>query len=140
MRSTSLVTSLLLTVSTLQASAHQKVAGALKIIHPFTMETSDAGGGDHIVSMTITNSSSTADALIGASSPIAAEAVIVSGDPAAPNMIAVRDKGRTLLSKDGAHIVLKAVHEDLAGYEMFPLTLTFEKTGKVEVEVMVEEK
>lgn len=44
-----------------------------------------------------------------------------------------------ILKRDGPHILLTGVKRQLSPYDAFVMTLTFERAGKVEVEVAVEE-
>jgi periplasmic copper chaperone A len=43
------------------------------------------------------------------------------------------------LNADAPHILLLGLTEPLDGYQYFPLILTFERAGQVEIEVYVEE-
>ena len=43
------------------------------------------------------------------------------------------------LSADRQHRVLSGLTEPLAGYQYFPLDLTFERSGQIGIEVYVEE-
>ena len=43
------------------------------------------------------------------------------------------------LSADRPHILLSGLIEPLEGYQYFPLVLTFERSGQIEIEVYVEE-
>jgi periplasmic copper chaperone A len=47
--------------------------------------------------------------------------------------------GELILKRDGPHIVLTGVKKQLGAYDAFTMTLVFERAGKVEVEVQVEE-
>ena len=48
-------------------------------------------------------------------------------------------RGEVDLKRGGPHILLVGDEEALGAYDSFLMTLTFERAGKVEVEVMVEE-
>ncbi len=48
-------------------------------------------------------------------------------------------RGEVNLKRGGPHILLTGVKKPLGAYDSFLMTLTFERAGKVEVEVMVEE-
>jgi copper(I)-binding protein len=139
MRQIAFVAAALVCTLVLHADAHQKQHGQLKIVHPHAMETS-SGQTEAVVMMTITNSAGSADSLIGASTPIAELAVVVSGDAKAPQRIELPKDGGVELKATGPHIALKALRKRLIGYDRFPLRLMFEKSGPVDVEVMVEER
>jgi copper(I)-binding protein len=70
---------------------------------------------------------------------LAAAVEIESGQADGKNTIDLPAGSKVRLQPKGPHIALKGVNEELTGYEMFPLWLTFERAGKVKVEVMVEE-
>jgi len=65
----------------------------------------------------------------------------MSGQDARPVASLEAKKGSELILKRyGPHILLTGVKKPLGAYDSFLMTLTFERAGKVEVEVMVEEK
>ena len=85
------------------------------------------------------------DRLVSASSPVAGRAVmhiqmieneISKMRPVAA--IAVEDGEATVLQPGGMHIMLMGLKAPLKEGERFPLTLTFEKAGTLEVEVVVQ--
>jgi periplasmic copper chaperone A len=47
--------------------------------------------------------------------------------------------GELALSADGPHLLLGGVKKRLSAYDSFKITLVFEKAGRMEIEVMVEE-
>lgn len=130
----------LLAALTPNLAAHEIELKTLKFVHPWTHEPA-TGVTDISIYMTIRNSGGEPDRIVGASSPLARDARVVSEKPAASGQpsIEIPAGGSIKLSKDGAHIDLLGLTEPLAGYEMFPMWLTLEKAGRVEVEVMVEE-
>lgn len=121
------------------AMAHEKVRGHLKVVHPYTVEPVDPKTRDVTVLMTIHNLGKTADRLVSASSPLAEKAEIQTGPPSDDHTVALPAGGTVAFSHKGTRIELKGLSERLTGYETFPLWLTFEKAGRVEVEVLVEE-
>lgn len=121
------------------ADAHKLKVKDLEIVHPNTTEPADPSIKDVVVLMTIHNAGKTADRLVGATTKMATSTIIQSGASAEDHTIAIPADGKTAFSKDGPRIELKGLTDALTGYEMFPLTLTFEKAGTVEAEVMVEE-
>jgi copper(I)-binding protein len=118
--------------------AHSKLHGSLKIVHPYTVETA-AAETETTVRMSISTDGN-ADELISASTPIADSAIVYAGPATTLKHIAVPTNGTVELTRSGPHILLKGLRKRLVGYDSFPLILSFEKGGQVEVEVMVEER
>jgi len=56
----------------------------------------------------------------------------------AVSAIDVKPKGHTILKPGGLHVMLIGLKQPLKVVESFPLTLTFEKAGKLDVTVTVE--
>ena len=126
------------------AQAHSHKLKRLEIVHPWCIETGDTAE-PVVVSMTIRNAGAKPDRLLRASASNAAKTELRAGGPphAEGDVIAaVRVDGRaeTNLKRGGPHILLTGVKKPLGAYDSFLMTLTFERAGKVEVEVMVEEK
>lgn len=123
------------------AMAHEVEAGGLKIVHPWTFEPAE-GAKSAVVSMTIHNTGARAERLLAAASPFSAGAELRQGSgPEHPSGPIEIPAGETVkLRAGGPHVTLTGVSEPLAGYETFPLSLTFETAGKVDIEVMVEER
>lgn len=118
-------------------TAHEIELKDLTIVHPYTYELSKTETPDTPIYMTIHNHGEAPDRLLAASSPLAEKAEI----KAAPTQgIEFRPGATVKFEAGGAHILLVGMKESLSGYETFPLWLVFEKAGKVEVEVMVEER
>ena len=125
------------------AQAHSHKFKKLEIVHPWCIETSDTEM-PVIVSMTIRNSGGRPDRLLSAKTSIAAkadlrEAAVPDAEGKAIGAVAVASHGTVNLKRAGPHIVLSGMKKQLGAYDAFPMTLTFERAGKVEVEVMVEE-
>jgi copper(I)-binding protein len=95
--------------------------------------------------LTVSNSGTTPDTLVGASSPVAAKTAlhedkeengIMKMRPVAALAIA---PGQSITLKPGAyHLMLTGLKEPLKQGASFPLTLTFENSGAKEVQVAVE--
>ncbi len=120
------------------AQAHSHKIKSLEIVHPWCIETNDIA---HPVSvfMTIKNSGRP-DRLLRATTSIAGKTELrTAGDDKAVASVGVATHGATDLKRDGPHIQLSDVRKQLAPYDSFLMTLVFERAGKVEVEVMVEE-
>ena len=93
---------------------------------------------DVSVFLTVFNRGAYPDRLIAVSSPLAATGELRDG-PHATEAIAIGPASPVKMGFDGPHVVLRGVTDDLAGYEAFPVWLTFEKAGRVEVSVFVED-
>lgn len=127
------------------AIGHEVRVGNLVFYHPWA-RASIGNGGNSAVYVTISTSASEPDRLLAADTPIAERALIhiplvhddvVRMQPVGAVEIAPGEP--TVLRPGGAHIMLLGLLEPLREYDTFPLTLVFEKAGRVEVEVMVEE-
>jgi len=129
------------------AFAHDYKAGDLSIVHPYARATvpNQPSGAAYL---TIENQGKQNDKLIAASSPIAKSTQIhtMSMDG---NVMRMREVGSldikpgekmTMTPGHGYHIMLIGLSQPLKTGDKFPLTLTFEKAGKVEVSVWVEDK
>jgi copper(I)-binding protein len=126
------------------AVAHDYTVGNLKIIHPWARATpkgASVGGGY----MSITNTGSTADRLVGGSSPIAGRLEVheMSMDNGVMRMRPVKGgleikPGETVELKPGSfHIMMLDLKEPIKQGEPVKGTLTFEKAGSVDVEYAV---
>lgn len=132
---------------TTAANAHDYTAGGLRIDHPYARATvpNQPSGAAY---MTIENTGKAADKLIGATSPVAksVEMHTMSMDGNVMKMrevsgIELKPSDKIVLKPgDGYHFMLTALNKPLKVGEKFPLTLNFEKAGKVEVSVWVEDK
>jgi copper(I)-binding protein len=125
------------------AQAHSHKLKTLEIVHPWCIETEDATK-PVVVSMTIKNAGAKPDRLLHASAASAAKTELRAGVPpdAEGGVIAsipVGGRGTVNLKRGGPHILLTGMKKPLSPYDSFLMTLTFERAGKVEVEVMVEE-
>jgi copper(I)-binding protein len=129
------------------AHAQDYKAGELTIAGPYARATvpHQPTGAAY---MTIENAGKTADKLIGASSPVAKSVQIHSmtmqGDVMKMREVSdveLKPSTRTELKPgDGYHLMLMGLKQPLKAGDKFPVTLTFEKAGKVEVPVRVEDK
>ena len=123
------------------AAAHETKLAHLQIVHPWAhghAETGPAAPRDVAVFMTVVNNGGLPDRLLAVSSPLAASAELRTGDEAA-GAIEVAAAGSVKMAAKGAHLVLHGVTDDFAGYEAFPLWLTFERAGRVEIAVLIED-
>ncbi len=86
-----------------------------------------------------------ADKLVGVSTPVATTAKVHQTVKTGAvfgmrpvDSLPVSSSGPLMLAPGGYHIMLMGLTRPLAKGETFPLTLTFEKAGKVETQVSVE--
>jgi hypothetical protein len=103
-----------------------------------------APGSAGVVYLDITISNFTADRLTGASTPVAAAAEmhVMVMDGAVMQMrpvdaVDVKPGERVEFKPGGLHLMLVGLKHPLKQGDHFPLTLEFEKAGKIEVEVLV---
>ena len=119
------------------AQAHSHKIKSLEIVHPWCIETNDTANPVSVF-MTIKNSGRP-DRLLRATTSIAGKTELrVAGDKAVSS-VGVATHGATDLKRDGPHIQLSGVTKQLSPYDSFLMTLVFERAGRVDVEVMVEE-
>jgi len=126
------------------AAAHDYTLGSLKIGHPWTRATpptAPSGGGF----LSITNTGTTADRLVSATSPAAGQ-VQVHEMKMDGNVMRMREvengleipPGATVtLAPGGLHLMMMGLKDPLKEGARVPLTLVFEKAGKIDVELMV---
>ena len=120
------------------AQAHSHKLKSLEIVHPWCWET-EAASKTVAVYMTVRNSSRRPDRLLRATASIADKAELRgAGDDKRAKSFDAKP-GELILKRDGPHILLTGVKRQLGAYDSFVMTLTFERAGKVEVEVAVEE-
>lgn len=127
------------------ALAHGVKTRTLELIHPYVVETK-AGDTTAGVFLTIESRSRMGDRLTGATSPMATSVELHEPEPAGTAegsrriaSIAIGPKGRVDLKRSGPHLRLIGITKPFAPWETFPLTLIFERAGRIEVEVLVEE-
>ncbi|RJG03552.1 copper chaperone PCu(A)C [Noviherbaspirillum sedimenti] len=136
-----------LIVVTAPLHARDYQAGKLFIEQP-TARPTRPGQPGAAAYINIENRGSTADRLVGASSPVAGTTEIhvmtMNG-----NVMKMRevgeiaiDSGATVVMRpgEGYHIMLLNLKKPLKAGERFPLTLRFEKAGKVKVSVEISDQ
>lgn len=118
-------------------------SSAIAVQQPWARAT-PGGAKTGVVYMTIVNSGGADDQLVAASTPIAVEAQLhqTSMDNGVIKMrpIAALDlkAGATVkLAPGGYHLMLVNLKQPLKDGDSFPLTLTFAKSGKQDVQVTV---
>lgn len=126
------------------AQAHDAKLGDLLIDHPWA-RPSAGQAKNGAAYLRIVNSGAKADKLLSASTPAAKRAELHTHEHVDGVMrmrqvkfVEVPAKGEVAFKPGGLHVMLfdleKPLHEGFG----FPLTLTFEKAGKVEVTVQIE--
>lgn len=129
------------------AHAHEYKAGDISVGHPYARPTvpNQPAGGAYV---TLENKGQTADKLVSASSPVA-KSVEIHSMAMENNVMKMREvpgielkpAEKTVMKPgDGYHLMLMGLNKPLKAGEKFPLTLQFEKAGKVEISVWVEDK
>jgi periplasmic copper chaperone A len=115
--------------------------GTIEIVHPWARASIGRIG---VVYMTIKNTGTTDDRLVAAATPLAAQAQlhisvnnngVMSMRPL--SAVDVKANGEAVLHPDGMHLMLIGLKHPLKAGQSFPLTLTFEKAGSLEVTVPV---
>jgi copper(I)-binding protein len=128
----------------LPAAAHDYTLGSLKIGHPWARATppsAPSGGGF----LTVTNTGTTADRLVSASSPAAGQIQIheMKMDGAIMRMrelengVEIPPGATVTLAPGGVHLMMMGLKNPLQAQTRVPLTLVFEKAGKIDVELTV---
>jgi copper(I)-binding protein/uncharacterized protein YcnI len=127
-----------------QAAAQMSKIGAgdIQVLQPFARATPAKVGG---VFLTLKNGGGSADRLVKAESPVAASVELHTHvkDGDAMRMrpvenIPVPANGQTALEPGGYHIMLIDLRQPLKEGTQIPLTLTFEKAGRVTLQVPVQ--
>ena len=138
-----LVATTTLTVGSL-AEAHEYKLGNLHIDHPFARAT--AGPARAGAAYLRIENAGDNDRLIAASSDRAGKVELHSMEMTDGVMrmreveggVPVPANGNVALEPGGLHIMLMGLTQPLVEGERFPMTLTFEKAGTIEVEIAVE--
>jgi copper(I)-binding protein len=128
----------------LPAIAHDYTIGSLKIGHPWaraTPPTAPSGGGF----LTVTNTGATADRLVSATSPAAAQVQVheMKMDGAIMRMreldngLEIPPGATVTLAPGGVHLMMMGLKAPFKEATRVPVTLVFEKAGRIEVELAV---
>ena len=126
------------------ANAHSIKKKGLEIDHPWTREEKDLTTAS--VHMTIKNRSGRPDRLLAASTPSAdkvelldAGDVVLDQRSAAARSFVIKPGSDLELHPKGLRLVLRGVKQRFHPYDYFTMTLVFEKAGRVDIDVMIEE-
>jgi periplasmic copper chaperone A len=105
-------------------------------VHPWAHETTDKAATSADVYMTIRNSARAADRLISVSTGRAGQVQLI---PVAPDAFKIAPGQEIKLTKERGFVRLLNLTKPLYMHDNFPVTLVFEKAGKIQVEVHIEE-
>jgi len=128
----------------LPAAAHDYTLGSLKIGHPWaraTPPTAPSGGGF----LTVTNTGTTADRLVSVTSPAAAQVQVhemkmdgtIMRMRELENGLEIPPGATVALAPGGFHLMMMGLKAPLKEATRVPVTLVFEKAGKIDVELQV---
>lgn len=126
--------------------AHSHKKKGLEIVHPWIRAMFDSKVVNIPLFMKIKNSGKTGDKLLSATTPIAASVELIDlqaiGSSKLPTVVRQFEiaAGRDLeLTPEGPRLLLNGVKKQFQAYDSFKMTLVFEKTGRMLIDVMVEE-
>jgi hypothetical protein len=137
--------SLCLLASSLMLRAHDSRVGDMRIEHPFATPSAGAMGSAYL--KRLQNTGKQPDRLLGASTPVAVrvelQAETVDGDGIArmqtvPDILLAAGAELKMRPGQGARLQLLGLRQPLREGDTFPLTLEFDRGGKVEVKVYVQ--
>ncbi|MGZ5186558.1 MAG: copper chaperone PCu(A)C [Caldimonas sp.] len=121
--------------------------GDIRIDHPYARPSlaGSANGGAYLASLE--NTGDKPDRLVRASTPVAASVQLHTMGMDAQGVMRMREVEAIALAPKGSiamrpgqgfHLMLMGLREPLKEGAKFPMSLTFERAGKVDVEVVVE--
>jgi len=132
--------------ATLAAAAHGANIGAIAIGHPYATPSIPGTSNGAAYLASLENTGAAADRLVRASTPMASRVEIHTMNVDAQGVMRMREiDGIALAPKAkvqmkpgmGLHLMLIGLKEPLKEDATFPMTLEFERAGKVEVKVIV---
>jgi periplasmic copper chaperone A len=128
------------------AMAHSHKKKGLEIVHPWTPAMVEANVANITVYMKLKNSGKAPERLLSATTLLADKVELIEPKvqgsmtlPTVTTALSVPAGGELVLSSSGPRLLLSGIKKRLDAYDTFKLTLVFEKAGRMEVEVMVEE-
>ena len=126
-----------------QAAAHEQILGDLVLHHAWARAT-PAGAKSGAAYVEIENKGDQPDRLLGVTSTVATKAALhqmsMENDVMAMQPAGALDipaHARVALKLHGPHIMLMGLKQPLKEGSTFPMTLTFEKAGSVDLQVVV---
>ena len=141
-----IIASLAFGVAAVSASARDYEAGDIRIQEPFATPTRPGSLVGAAYFGALENRGTQADRLLRASSPAAGRIELHSGEIGADGVMRMREldnlplppkTATELRPGQGNHLMLMDLGKPLTAGESFPMTLEFERGGKVEVDVQV---
>ncbi|MFT5539260.1 MAG: copper(I)-binding protein [Alphaproteobacteria bacterium] len=131
-------------LGTVPVAAHEVTKRAMVIDHPWARATIGISRPG-VVYATLINDGKQDDALIGATSPVAAHIHVhqTRRENGVARMVPVKRLvipagGRTVLKPGGHHLMLMGLKQPLELNDTFSLTLKFEKAGTITMDVFIE--
>ena len=128
------------------AHAHSVKTKSIEIIHPWTYETAGVLEPSAPVFMKFKNHGRRSDRLLGAVTS-RATTVELRGAPQLGSgvtqrvaAIEIKPAQDVELSASGYSLQLSGVTKAFSAYDTFKMTLTFERAGRIEIEVLIEER
>lgn len=135
----------MLSVWSFQAKADDYKLGNLEIMHPWARASAGMARNGAAYIRQIVNHGTAIDRLVGVSTAAAMKAelhaTIMEGGlmkMRPVEAVEVKPGGPAVLQPGGIHIMLRGLHAPLKPGGAFPVTLIFEKAGKIEVSVMID--
>ncbi len=129
------------------AQAHGASAGDVRIEHPYATPSLAGVTTGAAYFVALENTGAKADKLLGAVTPVAASVELHTMNVDAQGVMRMRQvDGIALAPQDivkmqpgmGYHLMLVGLKRPLKDGESFPMTLQFERAGKLEVKVVVQ--
>lgn len=134
----------LLLVFSVEASAHSYQQKDIRIGHIWTRAT-PAGATTAAIYVPLLNTGTVSDKLLGATTPLAVKIEIhqIMQEHDMMKMerqdfVVLEPNKPVTLSPNGTHLMVIGLKKQLKEGEMFPVTLQFEKSGSINLEVMVQ--
>jgi len=129
--------------------AHGSTVGDIEIGHPYATPSLPGTSNGAAYFAMLENTGNAADRLLRATTPVAARVELHSMAVDAQGVMRMREIDGIALAPHakvrmrpgmGMHLMLVGLKEPLKDGARFPMTLEFERAGKVEVEVVVQSK
>jgi copper(I)-binding protein len=129
------------------AGAHGASVGEIRIDHPYATPSLAGVQTGAAYFVALENKGTTPDKLLSASTPVAASVEMHTMSVDAQGVMRMRQvAGIALAAKEsvkmkpgmGYHLMLVGLKQPLKEGESFPMTLQFERAGKVDVKVVVQ--
>lgn len=121
--------------TTAPALAHSYLLKALMVGHA---HMTPAVNGQSQAVFPLYNGGSQPDRLVGASSPAVRQIRLIAVDGKAVNALDLAPHKAIAMRADSTHLALEGVQPGLAPGARIPLTLTFERSGMLKIEVFLE--